>query len=152
MEFGFLSQGHLAVEHVLAGNPCDFSIDSIFASICSSGSRLSRVLFGAAEIADAYKWINQWIDLAARATDKPNVAIRLEASHLLSSSRNRNSPLVYSLFRGSLRDGFWLTSFAVDHCCCNSNDIEYCWSSFSRFLKTLLLELDAMSSWLEVTD
>ena len=141
-----------SIEHVLAGPPGKFSIDNIFASICLSNIRSSRVLFGDTEIADAQKWISQWIDLAEKATNKPNVAVRLEASHLLSSSRNWHSPLPYSLFRGSLRDGFWLTSFAVDHYCRNANDIEYCWSSFSRFLKTLLLELDAMSSWLEVAD
>ena len=149
MEFGFLSRalGSLNIFSWSSGGLV------LITFLLQYASNLGlRDLFGDTEIADAQKWISQWIDLAEKATNKPNVAVRLEASHLLSSSRNWHSPLPYSLFRGSLRDGFWLTSFAVDHYCRNANDIEYCWSSFSRFLKTLLLELDAMSSWLEVAD
>ena len=144
-----------SVKHLLAdlcGDSCGLSIDSILESVSASPFAPSPFLFGAAEIADTYKWINQWLDLAARAPHKSKFAVRLEASHLLSSDRNRNSSLAYSLFKGSLRDGFWLTTFAVDHYCREANDIDHCWSSFSRFLKALLLEVDAMPSWLGLGD
>ena len=60
-----------SIEHVLAGPPGKFSIDNIFASICLSNIRSSRVLFGDTEIADAQKWISQWIDLAEKRLISP---------------------------------------------------------------------------------
>ena len=126
----------------------DSSLDALMAAISAPGIGPCSPPFGESEIASAKQWIDQWLELAQRAPTLPSFAVRLQASRLLSSRNYAHCELVYRLFRGSFRDGFWLTAFAVDHYCQSINDKQHCWGSFSRFLKALSLEVDAIPSWL----
>ena len=144
----------LTGEHLsdLVKDTPSLNIDELYDAIAAPGLGPCASPIGTSEIADATQLIDQWFVLAQRAPLMSRFAVRLQASRLLSARRFRHCELVYRLFRGSLRDAFWLTSFAVEHYCRNSRDVEYCWSSFSRFLKGLLLEIEAIPSWLGSSD
>ena len=126
--------------------PSDF--DELLESISSPGFRQDVHLLDQSQLLAAKEWIFQWLDLAEKAHALAPVAVRLQASRLLSSRNYQHCKIIYSLFRGTFRDAFWLTSFAVERYCSDKNDVELCWSSFARFLKAISLEVDAISSWL----
>ena len=148
-----LASNEAPLSGLVNGDVIDSSmIDDLYNSIIAPDYSLCSPSFGAPQIADAKQWINQWLLLADQAPSMTSFAVRLQASRLLSKRKYLHSDVAFSLFRGSLRDGFWLTAFAVDHYCRELQDIEYCWSSFSRFLESLLLEIDAIPSWLGVSD
>ena len=136
----------------LQGDAAELSVDEFYEAIKAPSLASCSIPFGDNEISFAKQWIGQWLMLAERAPSMPSFAFRLQASRLLSKRNYVDCELVYSLFRGSLRDGFWLTAFAVENYCQTSSDIEHCWKSFARFLKALIFEVDAMPSWLGASD
>ena len=136
----------------LAGDAGELSIDELCEAIKAPGFVTCASPFADTQISSAKQWIEQWLMLAERAPSMPSFAFRLQASRLLSKRNYVDCELVYSLFRGSLRDGFWLTAFAVENYCQTSNEVQYCWASFARFLRGLAFEVDAIPSWLGASD
>ena len=136
----------------LVTDAVDHNIDELYDAISAPGLGACPSPIGASEIADAKQFLDQWLVLAEQAPSMSRFAVRLQASRLLSARRFRHCELVYKLFRGSLRDAFWLTSFAVEHYCEDTKDVEYCWGCFSRFLRGLLFEIKAIPSWLGSCD
>ena len=94
------------------------------------------------------QWISRWIDMARRAETVSVALLRLQASRLLAERNSRQYEFVFRLFRGTLRDGFWLTAFAVENLSQTPEEVANCWSAFCRFLEALVLELEALPSWL----
>ena len=136
----------------LCGDAGEFSFDELYDAITTPGLGANSTPFGPTQIASAKQWIGEWLVLAERAPSMSRFAFRLQASRLLSKRNYVDCELVYSLFRGSLRDGFWLTAFAVENYCQTSADVEHCWASFARFLQSLSFEVDAIPSWLGAAD
>ena len=137
---------------ILDSDATELSVDELCEAIKAPGLVTCGTPFGDTEISFAKQWIEQWLMLAERAPSMPSFAFRLQASRLLSKRNYAHCNLVYSLFRGSLRDGFWLTAFAVENYCQTFADVEHCWASFARFLEGLAFEVDAIPSWLGAAD
>lgn len=123
--------------------------DDFLKSISSSLVSLSESFLDLDVMTAGKQWLDQWIDLARRGESSPIALLRLQASRLLAERNSRQNELIYRIFRGSLRDGFWLTAFAVENLCKTPEEVASCWASFGRFLEALVLELEAMPSWLE---
>ena len=138
------------LELLLRANPeTDESLGSLLKLITSDLARVNASTLDQQVLSAGRQWIGKWIDLAYRANSSPSTFLRLEASRLLAERNCRQFELIFRLFRGTLRDGFWLTSFAVENICINNDDRANCWSSFSRFLQSIVLELDSISSWFD---
>lgn len=142
-----LSTGHLGLDR----DANEMSVDELYCAIKAPGLGDCGFPFDQTQVASAKEWIRQWLVLAERASSMPSFAFRLQASRLLSRRNYAHCEIVYGLFSGSLRDGFWLTAFAVENYCQSAADVQHCWASFARFLKALILEVDAIPSWLGVS-
>ena len=147
-----MASRNLGLSHLDGSDAAELSVDELYEAIKAPSLATCSTPFGDPEISSAKQWIDQWLMLAERAPSMRSFAFRLQASRLLSKRNYRDRELVYSLFRGSLRDGFWLTAFAVENYCQTSADVEHCWASFARFLQSLSFEVDAIPSWLGASD
>jgi len=88
------------------------------------------------------EWLKQWIELSISARELPLSIVQIRASKLLTPTQELEGQLSYRLFRGTIRDGFWLTAKAVQRLGATQESQKSCWKDFTMMLMTLELELD----------
>ena len=93
------------------------------------------------QLSTSRAWLYKWSFLAQRAHRLDSCDLRIEASQLLNASTAGSESLVFRIFRGSLRDGFWLTARCVERHVLVDSQSEACWNSFSRFVDSLISDL-----------
>ena len=98
--------------------------------------------FGKKVSLSSMQWFSDWQQLASQAPSISSSMTRLEASRLLSLPNSPELMLVYKVFRGSLRDAFWLVSVATEKYCTELNPKLKCWNAFSCFDESLRIEFD----------
>jgi len=99
--------------------------------------------------ANTKEWIKQWIELGESAVNLPLPLVRIRASQLLMMPKKSSDQLTYRIFRGTIRDGFWLTSHAAQYSETTHEARALCWTAFVRMLTALELELKNIESLLE---
>ena len=111
------------------------------------GSVLSDSLLSKHSLAFS-QWFSEWLKLSSEASDSSFQVIRLKASSLLSFPEKKELVLAYKIFRGTLRDAFWLTSAAVEKYAGNAENKKECWKAFECLVSSLKLECDVFYRFL----
>lgn len=129
---------------VLSAHPCLRSdlLQQVSSVIAHSTDLLFCDSFVEKVSLSSMQWFSDWQQLASQAPSISSSMTRLEASRLLSLPNSPELMLVYKVFRGSLRDAFWLVSVATEKYCTELNPKLKCWNAFSCFVESLRIEFD----------
>ena len=109
---------------------------------CSTENQINPLLMVKEQLLASRSWLFKWSFLAKQANHLDPRDLRVEASRLLDVSFVGDNLLAHRIFRGSVRDGFWLTARCVERHMQTDSESKECWKSFSRFIDSLVFELN----------